>query len=112
MTINWNTWRDTGMGVRYGINVDGVFAAIPTEQGIAWLDRALGTNMSRVIVGEINRDSEMLGMMSTVPIRLSDELMSLNTGEKRAVIQEPSASFAEVTLDGRTGEEAYSDAGI
>ncbi|WP_419889721.1 SDR family NAD(P)-dependent oxidoreductase [Paenibacillus xylanexedens] len=111
LTMNWNTWRDTGMGVRYGINVDGVFSAIPTEQGIAWLDRAMGMTLNRVIVGEINRESKLLGMMSSVAVRLSDDLRSLATDEKTVFPEtQNQTGYAEVTLDGRTGEGAYSDA--
>ncbi|PQP85020.1 hypothetical protein C0Q44_11135 [Paenibacillus sp. PCH8] len=110
LTLNWNTWRDTGMGVRYGINVDGVFSAIPTDKGIMWLERALGMTMNRVIVGEINRESEMLGMMSQVAVRLSEDLLSLASENTALAESENKTSYAEVTLDGRTSEGVYSDA--
>jgi amino acid adenylation domain-containing protein len=64
LTINWVVWRDTGMGVDFGVNIDGVFKALPTDVGVDAFEQALNSSLQRVIVGQLN--AEMALQFATI----------------------------------------------
>ncbi len=53
-TINWTAWKETGMAVDYGKDVDTLFKAISTEEAISAFDEVLTKEVSQLVVGEIN----------------------------------------------------------
>lgn len=52
--IYWGTWKETGMAVRYGVNKDSVFKALPTKTAVKAFRDILQSKISEVLVGEIN----------------------------------------------------------
>lgn len=87
ITINWPPWKETGMAVEYGANSDeGIFKAIPTNQAITVFENVLNTDMSRIIIGELNYQT-LYGLEGDLPIRLSEslksELREKGTGDRK-----------------------------
>ena len=83
LTINWVQWKEAGMSVEFGINVDGIFKATPTEQAMEGFETALNRDVSRVLIGEINCESEFLSIADVLPFKLSNELMSIAQTKNR-----------------------------
>ncbi|WP_438431721.1 SDR family NAD(P)-dependent oxidoreductase [Gorillibacterium sp. sgz500922] len=74
LTVNWVSWKDAGMSVRYGINVDTIFKAITAQQAVTGLEAVMRKKVSRVLIGEINESKEYLTLFPVLPFRLSDRL--------------------------------------
>ncbi len=62
LTVNWVSWKETGMSVVHGINVDSATKAITTKEGIAALDGFLKSSKHRVTIGQFNVDDNFLAM--------------------------------------------------
>ncbi|MGM9979487.1 MAG: amino acid adenylation domain-containing protein [Clostridium sp.] len=75
-TINWVSWKNAGMSVKYGVNVDAIFKALDTNDALLAFERVICNDVSRVIVGEINRKPEFLYILGKVPIKLNENLQS------------------------------------
>ncbi|QUI21910.1 SDR family NAD(P)-dependent oxidoreductase [Vallitalea pronyensis] len=58
--VNWVSWKETGMSVRYGINVDTITKAITTKQAIHHLDQLLQSSVRKVIIGQYNVNKNLL----------------------------------------------------
>ncbi|MBJ6364096.1 SDR family NAD(P)-dependent oxidoreductase [Paenibacillus sp. GCM10012307] len=74
LAINWVSWKEAGMSVRYGINVDSIYKALPTAKAIEGLHTALEQNMTRVLIGEMNESPAYLSLHLAFPFHLSVEL--------------------------------------
>jgi acyl transferase domain-containing protein/acyl carrier protein len=94
LAINWVVWRGARMAKGQSANIDGVFKEIPVEQAVNAFDKVLDRNITRVLIGEVNRESkhayEFFGnAMFEVPdsIRFimdrSKKLFTINQVEKR-----------------------------
>lgn len=81
LSIDWVSWKETGMSVEFGINVDGMFKTIPTTDGIAAMEAAMSRQLSRVFIGAMNYGSKHLAALGQFPFRLSDKL---EAGVKRS----------------------------
>ncbi len=68
LTINWPAWKETGMAVDYGTNIDTIFRAIPTALAIEAFHEVLNKDIKRVIIGEWNYNSTEL--KTGIPIML------------------------------------------
>ncbi len=60
-TVNWVSWKETGMSVRYGINVDSVTKALSTKDAIGALDKLLPVP-ARVMIGQYNIDENFYAL--------------------------------------------------
>lgn len=74
LTIDWVQWLETGMAVDTKANVNTIFKALPTVQGIEAFEKVLATDLSRVLVGEIDYGKEMVLLLEKYPINLSIKL--------------------------------------
>lgn len=75
LAINWPAWKETGMAVAYGVNHDlGAFKSISTETALTAFQQVLGQNLSRVIVGELNPQSDLLADLDRFPLAMSQEM--------------------------------------
>lgn len=105
LTINWAGWSETGMAVDYGINIDGIFKALPTITAISAFDQIFNTDLSGVIIGEINFDHEVFQMNLGVPIELSKEIRAKIERRRKMPLRVPENNetdkITEVELKGR-----------
>ncbi|SFE22869.1 Ketoacyl-synthetase C-terminal extension [Paenibacillus algorifonticola] len=74
LALNWVSWKEAGMSVRFGINVDSFYKALPTVQAIESMDTALQRNMTRVLIGEMNESPEYLSLLMAFPFHLTKDL--------------------------------------
>jgi acyl transferase domain-containing protein/acyl carrier protein len=61
-TVNWVSWKETGMSVRFGINIDTITKALPTAQALEGLDLLLKSDFRRVAIGQYTIGKNMLVM--------------------------------------------------
>ncbi len=62
LTVNWVSWKETGMSVKHGINVDSATKAITTKEGIYALDYFIRSSKHRVMIGQFNVNDNFLTM--------------------------------------------------
>ncbi len=83
LTINWVSWKDAGMSVEFGINIDTVFKAIPAKQAVAAFREIIGKKIPRVLIGELNYTDEFIPILVALPYRMSDYL----SGKLNAMVE-------------------------
>ncbi|GKU80242.1 type I polyketide synthase [Paenibacillus sp. L3-i20] len=74
LAVNWVSWKEAGMSVKFGINVDSFYKAIATDYAIQGLDTVLNRNISNVLIGEINESPDYLSLFHALPFNLTAEL--------------------------------------
>lgn len=76
-TVNWVSWKETGMSVRHGINVDGITKALTTNDAIKALDVLLRSTPRRVMIGQYNSNMDLSIFARYSRCKISDELTKL-----------------------------------
>lgn len=76
LTINWTTWKETGMAFDQGWASDTIFNALPTTKAIEGFRAVLGRPIHRVLIGELNLDGG-IALLEASGVRLSKELERL-----------------------------------
>nr|WP_154958149.1 SDR family NAD(P)-dependent oxidoreductase [Paenibacillus xylanexedens] len=83
VSINWPSWRDTGMAVRYKVDLDnGFLEAVRTEEALKWLEIALSWGESTLIPGNLNYKALTALDSEDVNLPLSSEI-KLNVKKAR-----------------------------
>jgi len=95
-TINWPAWAETGMAVNYGSNMDMLFKAISTENGLQAFDRILVKPTERIIIGELDADSDLADKLR---INLSDG-MRLKMSKARSQLRRDTGRIHDIVLQG------------
>jgi|LSQX01.1.fsa_nt_gb acyl transferase domain-containing protein len=55
LAINWPAWKETGMAVEYGVDMEhSIMKPITTEKALVAMDMLLGSGCTRAVVGQIN----------------------------------------------------------
>lgn len=93
LTVNWVSWKETGMSVIHGINVDSATKAITTKEGIIALDRFIKSSKQRVTIGQFNVDANFLALS-----QYSRNLASLRLGSKIEALRKISQSSEDLQL--------------
>ncbi|PWW07329.1 phosphopantetheine binding protein [Paenibacillus cellulosilyticus] len=89
LTINWTTWKETGMAVEYGFNYDTFFKAMPTSFAIERFYEALDHKITNVLIGEFSYLPQFLALLDHLPFMLSDSVQDKcrraleNSGKKQ-----------------------------
>lgn len=95
LTIDWPVWENDQL--KYGINDKNLmFKILPIDKGLQCLDEMMHKDISRVIVGEMNFESEILTMEGRIPFRLSEELKAkrrIKTTETKPVLPSKTTSY-------------------
>ncbi|GAV14222.1 SDR family NAD(P)-dependent oxidoreductase [Paenibacillus sp. NAIST15-1] len=108
LAINWSVWKETGMGVDFGIaDQEHIFQALRTEQAIEAFEKALGSSLTQVAIGRINRKEFVkvrpLLSQPRFPIRLHADLMEdldrmvEKNGRKQPAFRSAIVQSAELT---------------
>ena len=112
LAINWAAWKDTGMAVEYGANVDGIFRAIDSETAVCALDEVMGKRLGRVIIAEPNYGNRIFEEEAPFPFRLSPEIRraaaEAQAGLPGGGTQKPPGPNAGISLKGRL-EDGYTE---
>ena len=75
MTINWTTWKETGMAYDNKFNIDTLFKAISNKKAINNYKEVLKYDMANVLLGEINFDGKIVKMMENYRLRLDSSIL-------------------------------------
>nr|WP_269846598.1 SDR family NAD(P)-dependent oxidoreductase [Paenibacillus roseus] len=115
VTINWTTWKETGMAKNSGVAVDTIFRTLPTSSGINGLMTVLNKRISRALIGTFNYDKFGMMLLEKATVRLSESLQrrfernkqQLADSAKTAKSKE-TAKSGDVQLSGKDGA-AYNE---
>ncbi|OMF63800.1 SDR family NAD(P)-dependent oxidoreductase [Paenibacillus sp. FSL R5-0766] len=115
LSINWSSWKEAGMSVDYGFNVDAITKALPTEQATAGFFAALNKEVPRVLIGEFTYHPRFAkALLTKFPFRFSEEMTNrLKEAEKLeesrqvapAAAKRNKSANAHVELKGKDGED-------
>jgi polyketide synthase PksN/surfactin family lipopeptide synthetase A len=106
LAIDWSTWKETGMSVEAGINVDTLYKALPTVEAIEGFDTVLNKDISRVLIGELNYDSKIIHLLKQSRFRLAAEIESIfNTERSKVTIKNRPIADKHVGAMQMTGRE-------
>jgi len=74
-TINWATWKETGMAFDNNFTFDTIFKAITTEQALRGFVAATSSGAGRVIIGEINFEGKLINKMKQFGLGLANNIL-------------------------------------
>ncbi|WP_373265135.1 SDR family NAD(P)-dependent oxidoreductase [Hungatella hathewayi] len=72
-TVQWVSWRDTGMSKRYGINVDQITKALPTKEAVDAFDLFLRSQPQRLMIGQYIINDKTLNILKHTRVRASKQ---------------------------------------
>jgi len=98
-SINWVSWKECGMSVRYDINIDGITRALPTALAMEGLDTVLRNSTKRVMVGQYTINKNLLAVIKYGRIRSSEFMQEFR--DKLALMFEFDENQDSLQLDGR-----------
>lgn len=108
LTINWPAWKETGMAIEMGANVDGFFKALPTKVAVDKFNTVIKKDINRITIGELNFNAELIEMNEKIPFKMSDILERKYADLKARVdreIQAKLSSLEPIVLKGRDTED-------
>lgn len=74
ITVNWGTWKETGMAFDYGFNIDTIVKAMTTEQALNGIDTVFRKEIYRVLIAEINYDINKITILEQANFLLSQDI--------------------------------------
>lgn len=109
VTINWTGWKEIGMSVDLGVNVDAAFKQISTTDALRSFHYIFHRNIHRALIGEFNTESNILHELGEerIPFYLSPEFEKYLTGNfdrSQAEINEEAHESAFILQGRETGE--------
>ncbi|MCK4258241.1 MAG: SDR family NAD(P)-dependent oxidoreductase [Halanaerobiales bacterium] len=113
LTINWTTWKETGMAVDYDVNHDALFTALTTEKALEGFGGILGKEISRILIGELSYLPQFLFLLENLPFKLSEKISEkiqivLDQNKKNKKVNKNDQFVKQsgtMELKGRDGEE-------
>ncbi|GAB6988523.1 SDR family NAD(P)-dependent oxidoreductase [Paenibacillus pini] len=106
ISINWPTWKETGMAVEYGMaHEEGLFLPITTAHAIEIMEGVLSFKVSRLLPGEVNFPA-IIRSDATLPFKVSKDIMAQLDKHSRAFVnkntaQTKKASPKDVQIKGK-----------
>ncbi|NLD48407.1 MAG: SDR family NAD(P)-dependent oxidoreductase [Clostridiaceae bacterium] len=103
LSINWVQWKETGMAVDTGANVDTMFKAISTENALRALDEALNKKVRRVLIGELNYENRIVGLIDKGYLKISPKILAKirKYGYQATEVNKQKKPVTNVVLKGR-----------
>lgn len=110
ISINWAPWKETGMAVQYGVDMDnGIFKAITTDRAINGFDLVVNKKMANVILGELNYKHPVFKDVNQFPLAISADLKAeIEKVTKHAKVEskpKDKLQFTEVSIKGRSSNQ-------
>ncbi|GAF06363.1 SDR family NAD(P)-dependent oxidoreductase [Paenibacillus pini] len=113
-TINWVKWRDIGLAVNKGSNHDGLYKLLATEIAMKALDEILHRDITQIMVGQMNLESQYLSMMELFPFKLAPEIEAVvkrSVSEQSRILESNGSEkniSVTIQMSGREGS-SYSE---
>ncbi|MGA4722142.1 SDR family NAD(P)-dependent oxidoreductase [Fictibacillus nanhaiensis] len=104
ITINWSTWKETGMSVHHDFTIDTLFKALLSKDAIETLMTCLYKNVDRALIGEINYDSPIVNLLHKSLFHLSEGIsqhLEKIGKPKRAIVKKTVGLKSEIKLIGK-----------
>lgn len=111
ITINWAAWKETGMAVDYGANLDGIFKAISTKDALRAFDEILERDVERIIIAKPDFENEIFINETVLPFRLSKDISAAAIKQSIRKLQNEQAKQQAMRLEGRS-EGCYTETEI
>lgn len=112
LVVNWVSWKETGMALETGANVDTAFKALYTDKAVDALFTALNKDVKRVLIGELNYDDKMAYLLEKYSLKLSDRIkvaIGIRSSYRKDNMQgDKKKANAVVELTGRS-ENSYTE---
>ncbi|MCK4258240.1 MAG: SDR family NAD(P)-dependent oxidoreductase [Halanaerobiales bacterium] len=112
ITINWSTWKETGMSVHHDFTIDTLFKTLLNQEGIGNMDIVINKDIPRVLIGEINYTGSVIYLIEKFMLKLSNKirkLLYLHIGHiKKKGKRKEGTGNGEVKITGRENDE-YSE---
>lgn len=112
ITVNWTSWKETGMAVDHGFNYDAIFKAITTQEALTGLETVMTKAVPRALVGRLTYNPQFLYLIDRLPFELSDKIRrnaqaiirekGIDMTHKKAALKPKTSDRIE--LKGRDGE--------
>lgn len=89
LAINWAPWGEVGMARDNNSDFkNGIFKALETRDAIDFFEKALCSDMTRIIVGELNKDGMMYGKsIEDIDFMIQDEIKSVFSKDTKKVLK-------------------------
>lgn len=110
LVINWPAWENTGLAEGAVIDEEKeLFSVLPVQQGVDAFEISLNSNLSQVLVGELNTNSIILQLGDFLPFKFSKAVQQIlnptdlkagSVGAKKVKIK-----AAHVKLKGKLNSE-------
>ncbi len=85
LTINWPSWNGIGFSEgKSNVSIE-IFKALDSKYALEIFDRSINDKHNRIIVGEINNQSEAYDIIEYLPFKFSNELESIVFNNKNSV---------------------------
>lgn len=106
--VNWVSWKETGMSVRYGINFDDITKALPTKQAMYGLNSILMSDETRAMIGQYNVNQNSINIILNGRYRIDKGFKDILLAEqskirqsnmKTSLVDGPIVSSAEINND-------------
>lgn len=79
VSINWPAWKEVGMAVDYGVNVDSIFKTISNKDAMDKFKLCIRYNFKSPIIGKVNYNNKILKKLvksNSLSFQLSNEIVS------------------------------------
>ncbi len=98
LAINWAPWEEAGMAKDNNSDFkNGIFKALKTREAIDLFEKALYSDMTRIIVGEINKGGSMYGKsIEDIDFMIQDEVKSEFSKDTKKVLKKKMAEERSV----------------
>lgn len=77
ITINWTTWKETGMALESDYKMDTIFRLLSTKDAITGFEAVLHQPFTNVLIGHLNGTTVGASLLQNAKVWLSEELESL-----------------------------------
>ncbi|MFF2175855.1 SDR family NAD(P)-dependent oxidoreductase [Lysinibacillus sp. NPDC058147] len=109
VAVNWSTWKETGMSIKHDFNIDTLFKALMTKEGIHGLDQLINKDVPRALIGEINYESSLISLLERFMFKLSPKIrktLYCYIGQTKVKAKPKVAGFIEeVKLSGKESDQ-------
>lgn len=106
ISINWPSWKETGMAVEYGmVDEDTLFLPITTKQAQGVMDTIFDYNITHIIPGEVNYPI-LMQYKDELPIKLSEqlemEMSRISVPTKASKNVKPKKTIDQIAMRGKS----------
>lgn len=109
-TINWTAWKEVGMAVDHNADVDdAILKAMNTKEAIDAYEVTVGSDIDRVIIGELNFKYDLFRNIENAPFDLDEAIIKdIEAYNKRYASKTNMSEAFQVTVSGRSDDQ-YTD---